>query len=395
MLIDVNEMLSAFSLALDLAENKTFEHAQRTAYIALRVAREIGVSNDQLKDIHAAALLHDIGLVNALADIHTDESLLVKHCIAGKEISGSLPLSPNVSEYILWHHANWDGSGPFELMGNEIPRGAQIVYLADQLDLMLKSQDNGCVDRYMILDYLNSTSGKTYSPIVVEAFIKVQEREVFWLDYNHYNMSEVLSRIQPVSETKINLAGLEDVAFAFAKIIDSKSPFTHDHSQGVLSLLSKLGEYYGFDEETTKMLTVSGLLHDLGKLAVPNHILDKPGKLISSEFQIIKSHPYYTKLILSRVKDFVEIKEWAGNHHETLDGKGYPEGLRKEQLSRQDQMIAICDIYQALTEERPYRKPLAHSKVYEIMGELVRDGKLSPEIFSDLRRIIGLQAAVV
>jgi putative nucleotidyltransferase with HDIG domain len=383
--IDVNEILSAFSLALDLAENKTFEHAQRTAYIALRVARELAVPEEELKDIYAAALLHDIGMVNALAEVHTDQALLEKHCLAGKEIVSSLPLSRNVSDYILWHHANWDGDGPFALSGHDIPLGGQIVYLADQLDLQLKSLSNIRIERLKITEYVKSFNGKKFSPDIVEAFLATQDKELFWLDYSHLSISEVISRIQPYNEIKVNIDETENIAQTFAKIIDNKSPFTHDHSQGVSLLLSLLSNDYQFDNETTKMLKISGLLHDLGKLAVPNEILDKPANLTPLELLTIKSHSYYTKLILSKVKEFDVIKEWAGNHHETLDGQGYPEG--KKRLSKQERMVAICDVYQALMEERPYRKSLPKTKVFEIMGELVQKQKLCSETFEDLKRI--------
>lgn len=383
--IDINEILAAFSLALDLAENKTFEHAKRTAYIALRVAKEMKVPQENLKDIYAAALLHDIGIINALADVHTDQTLLAKHCIAGRELVSSLPLHRNVSEYILWHHANWDGNGPFELSGCDIPLGAQIIYLADQLDIQLKSLSNIQVERPKIIEYVRSFSGKMFSPDVVEAFQATQGKELFWLDYSRYNISEVLSEIQPANEIKVNMDEVENIAQTFAKIIDNKSPFTHNHSQGVSSLLSSLSNDYQFDDETSKMLKISGLLHDLGKLAVPNEILDKPANLTPLELLTIKSHPYYTKLILSKVKEFNLIKEWAGNHHETLDGKGYPEG--KKRLSKEERMVAVCDVYQALTEERPYRKSLSKSKVFEIMEDLVQQEKLCSETFKDLKRI--------
>jgi len=341
--IDINEILSAFSLALDVAENKTFEHAQRTAYIALRIAREISVPEEELIDVYAAALLHDIGVVNALADAHTDQTQTVKHCFAGREIVSTLPLSHNVSEYILWHHANWDGIGPFELRGHDIPLGAQIVYLADQLDLQLKSLTNIRTERHQIIEYVKSSTGKMFSPDMVDAFLATQEKELFWLDYSHYNISEVLSHIQPHNQMWVNIDDIDNIAQTFAKIIDNKSPYTHDHSQGVSLLMSLLSNEYQFDDETAKMLKISGLLHDLGKLAIPSEILDKPAGLTALELLIIKSHSYYTKLILSKVREFAVIKEWAGNHHETLDGKGYPEGKRR--LSKQERMIAICDVY--------------------------------------------------
>ena len=386
--IDVNEILSAFSLALDLAENKKFEHAQRTAYIALTLAREMGTPREQLRDIYASALLHDIGMVNALAEAEADLKLLENHCMAGRDVVSTLPLSPQVSEYILWHHANWDGNGPFELSGKEIPLGSQIVYLADQLDYHMVSMTDSQTERHNVIDYIKSAAGKRFSPEIVEAFLMVQEKEVFWLDYNHYHMSDVLSRIAPANEIMIDIEGIESIALTFARIIDNKSPFTHEHSQGVSTLLSLLGQDYRYDEETSRKLRISGLLHDLGKLAIPNTILDKPGSLTPLEFQLIKSHTYYTKIILSKVKEFAIIKEWAANHHETLDGKGYPEGLAGEQLSKQERMVALCDVYQALTEERPYRKPMAQSKVYEIIGDMVHKGKLCADTFADLKRIM-------
>lgn len=225
-----------------------------------------------------------------------------------------------------------------------------------------------------------------FSPDVVDAFLATQEKELFWLDYSHYNMAEVISRIQPYNEIKVNIDGIENIAQTFAKIIDNKSPFTHDHSQGVSLLLSLLSNDYRLDDESTKMLKISGLLHDLGKLAVPNEILDKPAGLTPLELLVIKSHSYYTKLILSKVKEFNIIKEWAGNHHETLDGKGYPEG--KKRLSKQERMVAVCDVYQALTEDRPYRSSLPKAKAFEFMGELVQKGKLCAETFEDLKRIM-------
>lgn len=387
--INVNEILSALSLALDIAENKTFEHARRTAYIALRIAREMGFPVDQVKDIYAAALLHDIGLVNALADVHSDQGLLVKHCIAGTDIVKALPLSSDVSEFILWHHANWDGSGPFERSGDEIPAGAQIIYLADQMDLRLKELKNIHSERHTVVEFVKSGSGKFFSPAVVDAFLAVQEREIFWLDYNYYNIAEIISKIEPINQTEVDIEGIENIAFTFAKIIDSKSPFTHEHSQGVSFLLSKMSEHYKFDEETTRMLAISGLLHDLGKLAVPNEVIDKPGGLTPFEFQLIKTHPYYTKRILLNIKEFDHITKWAGNHHESLDGEGYPEGLQKNQLSLEERMVTICDVYQALTEKRSYRDALPQSEVYKIMGDLTRKGKLCPETFSELKRTIG------
>src|SRR5690606_24057309 len=107
-----------------------------------------------------------------------------------------------------------------------------------------------------------------------------------------------------------------------------------------------------------------------------------------SEFQVIKSHPYYTKLILKQIEGIEDIAEWAGNHHERLNGKGYPEKLTEAQITREDQIIAIVDIYQALTEDRPYRKGYDCSTAIGIMKDMVDRGEISREMLNDFKHYI-------
>lgn len=387
-IINANELLEGLSLSLDVAENKTFEHAQRTAYIALKIARELKLSEEEVQDIFAASLLHDIGMTTSIADPHQDVSLLVAHCQVGAQMIEPLPFSANVIEYIRWHHANWDGSGPFERQGDSIPIGSQIIYLADQLDVLLQELGSIYSDRSEIQKKINKRSGVHFNPLLVEAFDAVQSNEIFWLEYSSSYLSEILRSIRPNINCAIGSSHFEQIAEIFAKIIDNKSPFTYEHSQGVASIAVHLGDHFKLDKITLQKLKISALLHDLGKLTVPNSILDKPGKLTPMEYQRIKSHPYYTKLILSKIKGLETIRDWAGNHHETLDGKGYPEGIPEERLCLPERIIAVSDVYQALTEERPYRNSLPESQVIEILQGMVKDHKLSPEVFSSLSAVL-------
>jgi len=386
--IDANEFLSAFSLALDKAENQPFEHAQRTTYIALQIARELKLSEKELGDIYTSSLLHDIGITTSQADAHEDVSLLVNHCTTGADMIKGLPLSAEVVDYVRWHHANWDGSGPFERQGDEIPLGAQIVYLADRIDLRLRELGSIYNDRSVIQEFLKKNKGTLFSPLIVEAFLDIQSREKFWLDHSSTYLPGILQVIQPKVNLEICTDTLNVIANTFATIIDNKSPFTYNHSRGLAELALAFGKHYAFSPETLKQLHTSALLHDLGKLTIPNEILDKPGRLTSEEYQIIKSHPYYTKLILSKINGLETIRDWAGNHHETLDGKGYSEGLTEKELGIHEQIIALCDVYQALTESRPYRKPMSYSKAIDIISELVRNGKLSRQVFASLQQVI-------
>jgi putative nucleotidyltransferase with HDIG domain len=388
-LFDVSHVLSAFSLALDIAENQPLQHAQRTAYIALQVSKELVIPSEDLQDLYIAALLHDIGITQAKADAHIDPNQLVSHCINGQQIVRSLPfVSSKAGEYIANHHANWDGNSPFQVSGKDISLGAQIIYLSDQIDLKLRNVSSIYTERDHILKFVQASTGSLFNPVVCEAFYAVQSREKFWLDYSTNGIEDAILS-NPYNIVNFDLKDFETIATTFAKIIDNKSPFTHYHSQGVAELATRLAKHYGFDDDTVRMLNISGLLHDLGKLAIPNDILNKPDKLTPVEYQIVKSHAYYTKRILAKIKGFDKIKDWAGNHHEAIDGSGYPEGFSGSKLSIPERIITVCDIYHALVEERPYRvKPMSQLKVYEIMDDLAKGGKICPDVLQSLKEIL-------
>lgn len=135
-------------------------------------------------------------------------------------------------------------------------------------------------------------------------------------------------------------------------------------------------------------MKIAGLLHDIGKLAIPLNILDKNGPLTSQEFGIIKSHAYYTKIILDKIEDIPNISEWASNHHEKLNGQGYPRGLKADELSEESRIMAVCDIYQALTEDRPYRKGLNINNAFNIMDEMVSGGFICAAALGHLKETI-------
>jgi HD-GYP domain-containing protein (c-di-GMP phosphodiesterase class II) len=143
----------------------------------------------------------------------------------------------------------------------------------------------------------------------------------------------------------------------------------------------------GYSDERMQMVHRAGLLHDLGKLRVPNSILDKTGKLTSDEFTVVKEHPALTQQILARIPAFRELAFIAGAHHEKLDGSGYPNKLGASELSPEARIIAVADVYAALSEERPYRESLDLSQITAIMTKDIPH-KLDPECYDAL--IFGL-----
>jgi len=160
------------------------------------------------------------------------------------------------------------------------------------------------------------------------------------------------------------------VAEAFSKVIDAKSPFTAGHSTRVALYTDILSGKLGVENARRRWLKRGALLHDLGKLGVSNSVLDKPGALTAEEWDEIRMRPVYTQQILSHIAPFQELAVVAGAHHERLDGNGYPNKLTAKDLSLDTRIITTCDIFDAITAERPYRPAIPVPQALEIMGRM-------------------------
>mgnify|MGYP003589818047 FL=1 len=148
-----------------------------------------------------------------------------------------------------------------------------------------------------------------------------------------------------------------------------------------------MGRFYGYDPVKVNTLYIAGAFHDIGKLAIPNSILEKPGKLEPAEFQKMKEHALYSYKILSKIQGFEEICSWACAHHEKLDGSGYPFGTKGDQLDHNQRLLCCIDIYQALTEARPYKKPFSHASTLKMMRDMVAAGKIDRQITEDIDKV--------
>jgi HD-GYP domain-containing protein (c-di-GMP phosphodiesterase class II) len=164
-----------------------------------------------------------------------------------------------------------------------------------------------------------------------------------------------------------NEARLDAIAYAFAGVIDAKSPWTYRHSDRACVITLGLAAALGADDDELSDLRRAALLHDVGKLAVSNRILDKPGKLTPAEFAKIREHPVMTRRILERVPGFGALAPVAAAHHERLDGSGYPQGLAGDELTMPMRLLAVADVYEALTSERPYRAAMRSEEAMAII----------------------------
>ncbi len=393
MQFDLKKFTEALSLALDFAEMDYFKvnlnHSRRTAYISMMLGIKIGLDCESLKDLYILSSLHDNGVtLSAMKKIGKEFELMPLHCLEGEKNIVNMPFFNDRKNVIKYHHENYDGTGLFRLQGGDIPLFSQIIHLADTLDTTYDLNHLHFNQRTEIKTFVKQNKNTLFNPMLADAFLEIAQHERLWADLNFYNISEVLNRITPDIILDYSWSDILKITEVFIDIIDSKSKFTYSHSRGVSEKAAKMCSFYNFPDEKKLKIKIAANLHDLGKLYIPNEILDKPGLLTTFEFQEIKQHTYFTKLALDKIPGFADISSWAANHHEKLNGRGYPEGLSSDELDFESRMLAVIDIYQALTETRPYRKSLEHNRTIEILNKMADSGFIDSSIVRDTDSII-------
>lgn len=367
------------------------KHGKRVAYISVRMAEYWAIQSDALQDLAICALLHDNVLTQYISeelknnsDIDLSEEKTNLHCIYGEKNISKIPFKTDVSNVILYHHEHADGTGPFQKTWQETPLFARIIHLADMIDIIGNSKDFNEQRWDFICQYLSKNKDRLFDSECVDAFLKAFSKESFQ-DLRDDSFESELWKIIPREKQDLDWETCKNVADFFAKIVDYKSPFTSMHSIGVAEKAALFSKYIGFDSISVQKMYLAGALHDIGKMAIGNEILEKPDKLTDDEFSKMKNHAGYTYLILSEVNDFEEIRDWAALHHEKLNGKGYPFGKTADELNEPERIMACIDIYQALTEDRPYKKGLSHDKACGILDDMAQKGFVDSDISNKIR----------
>jgi len=202
---------------------------------------------------------------------------------------------------------------------------------------------------------------------------------------------ELLARVRSLLNLKAytdELERAESVLFALARSIEGKDPYTGGHCERLSDFSERLGRRIGLPEEQITALRQGGTVHDIGKVAVPDAILLKPGKLTPEEWKTMRQHPAVGESICRPLKSFRLVLPIIRHHHEKLDGSGYPDGLKGDQIPLTARIMTVADVYDALTTERPYHGALSTEKALELMGQEVQKGWWDPHIFSEFRNVL-------
>ena len=415
MKLDLTDMLYAMSFALDKVEEELLGiytgHGKRVAYLALLMGKEAGFGEEELRDFIGCCLLHDNALTEFIHDelsnspmsrrLSTNLSELAEgdrtkldhdHSTMGEENIRLLPFRTDVRNIILHHHEHADGSGALGLTAEETSLKAQILHLADTADATCQFSIETITPEQFeeLCAWVRSETGTLFSQEVVDLFFRAVTYERM-ARLQEKGLIPCLHEELPRDVAEYSDEEIRRIANLFARIVDYKSRYTQEHSRGVAEKAEIMARYYGFDEEKVIRFYFAGAMHDIGKLAIVNGILEKPGKLTTDEFAEMKHHSDATYFILSQIKEIPDIVKWAANHHEKLNGGGYPQGLSGEELSFEEQLMACIDIYQALTEKRPYKDGFSHEKTISIMREMAARGEINESIIGDIDRVMGPQ----
>jgi HD-GYP domain-containing protein (c-di-GMP phosphodiesterase class II) len=301
-------------------------------------------------------------------------------CERGAEIARKIGLNQASAEAIRSLDEHWSGAGyPEHRKGQEIPILSRIMNVSQTLEVFASGRSPAEAVRVV-----SERGGTWFDPEIVAIVRSLEHDQELWTKVQSKDAREYVLQMEPGTAVRASAERIDSICRAFAEVIDAKSPYTFTHSMGVAEAAVDISEGLGLAPHTSSMVRRAALLHDVGKLSVSNSILEKPGKLNEDEWKVMRMHPVYTKLILEKISGFEDLAFVAAAHHERLDGKGYPNGLTGGQLPLTARIICVADVYQALTEKRPYRDGLPAKAVFGMMAE-DSGARLDPECLTALK----------
>lgn len=373
--VDLISSLICLSRGLDCSQQGLMDHHLRVSLLSLYLGQALKLSEDQLFELFKAAIIHDIGAVTLQEKatlFEFDGKSTAVHCHRGYDFVRDLPFFSEAGKIIYSHHDRWNGENPSGLSKDQIPLAGRIIHLADRVDVLLNTKENVISQREGILSELQRFAGEMFDPDLVATLGDIAVTESIWLDLASSWQAARIESLLPNCRRTLGAAELHDLAELYARIVDAKSPFTYMHSRGVAQMAFFLAQQTGMSNQEIFMIHIAGLLHDLGKLTVPEEILSKPGALTRDEMAIVKQHTYYTYWWLKPAFGTMPIAEWGAFHHERLDSKGYPFHKTPQELDLGSRIVAVSDVFTALREERPYRASLSWESIERIMSQQVK-----------------------
>ena len=437
--VKLAELLAALSLGTDLGMGQPMEHVLRQSLIALRLAEHLGLAEADRAVVYYSSFLAWVGChidayeqakwfgddlalksdfrmtdttgpaaqafivghigagrplqerlqlrVSFAGEGRRDAgNLLRNHWLAADELAGSLGMSAAVRKSIEQTYERWDGNGvPHGAKGEEILVTARLVNLADVVEVFHRV---GGVDAAIAV--AKQRGGTQFDPALAELFC-CHARDLFG-DLDQVRTWDAVISAEPALGPVLSGGQFDSALEAIADFVDLKSPYTIGHSRGVAELAAGAARLRGFAAGEVTLMRRSGLVHDLGRLGVSNAIWDKAGELTYAEMERVRLHPYLTERMLALSPALAPLGAVAIQHHERMDGSGYPRGLHGEAISAAGRILAAADEYRTKTEPRPHRPAGSPADVAAHLREQVKHRRLDAAAVVAVLQAAGHQA---
>ena len=422
----LSELVATISMGTDLGLGQPMEHVIRQTIIALRMAEYlhlevadrtvvyysgllawVGCHTDAYEQakwfgddiaVKREAFKYDTGKPGQMAafairSVGADRSLfqrarlwaalpialrdgaaveLKTHWLGADHLARQLGLGDAVRRSLKDSYERWDGRGPFGIRGDEIGLPSRLVQLADVVVAFL---DMGGVQASVAV--ARRRSGTQFDPVLVDLFCANADELTHQLD-DMDNWPAIVGA-EPQLGVAVSGQQLDRALEAIGDFADVKSPFTIGHSRAVADLAGEAARCSGMPEANVIRIRRAGLLHDIGRLGVSNSVWDKPGRLTPAEMERVRLHPYLTERMLAATPALAELGRIAVQHHERLDGSGYPRGLSGTSITPSGGLLAAADYYCTMLEPRPHRPALPREDAGRLLQEAVRDGRIDTD----------------
>ena len=379
------DLVVSLSKALDLVSPALVDHHVQVAYLASEIATELGMPADQQTELIIAGMLHDSGALSLSERIDCLQFELIephKHAELGYLLLQAFDPLSSVANLVRFHHVPWNDGDGSQFNGHEVPMGSHTLHMADRVAVLVDKEHEVLGQARDVCEKAEEQSGGMFMPEVADAFASLAVKECSWLDLSSSGIIPILRGRANPEAVVLGATGLLGLGKLFSQLIDFRSRFTATHSSGVAASAEALARFAGFSEKECQMMRVAGCLHDLGKLAVPAEVLEKPDKLTEAEFNIMRSHTFHTYRCLEPIGELEIANAWASFHHERLDGKGYPFHHTGEDLSLGARIMGVADVFTAVTEDRPYREGMTTDRALEILHNMVGNSSLDSGVVS-------------
>ncbi len=389
------DLAMGLSNTVDLVHPAFLDHHKRVAFVAYFIGRELGMSPARSAWLLMAGLLHDLGAlrVRERLDLMDFEAGMTggrdEHAELGyRFLRRYSPLQPLAST-VRWHHLPWE-ERPAQLdAGDDVPADANVLFTADRIAVLIDDERPILPQVDGIRQAMGAHGGTLFDPETLAAFEALSGREYFWFELTDRSLYDNLLQLAAPVAVELDGEDLAGLGRLLSDVVDFKSHYTATHSSGVTASARTLAELRGMDDDDVTRVEIAANLHDIGKLSVPDAVLEKPGSLDEAEFGVVKGHASHTRKLLAGIEALEDIEPLASRHHERLDGSGYPYHHGGDALPEGARVIAVADVFTALAEERPYRDPMALEDAMDLLHEMAAQSVLDPDVVDTLTRHLG------